>query len=334
MTAARLILAVILMLGHLAAPPAGDAQQPVKLPRIGMLLTFSPEHPETRASLDQFRQALSELGHVEGRNIVIEYRSAKGRAEQFPALAAELVRLKVDLIVASSTAEALAAKQATTTIPIVVITMHDPVKDGLVASLARPGGNVTGSTFLGPELVAKRLELLKEAVPRVSRVAALWHSSAHGERTRQDMVKEIEGAARALGVQLQLVKVEAPNDLASAFSAVTRGRADALIVLPSAMLFGERRRIVDLAAQHRLPAAYNAREYVDLGGLMAYGASISALRRRAATYVDKILKGAKPADLAVEQPTKYELMINLKTAKTLGLTIPQSVLARAEEVVE
>ena len=277
---------------------------------------------------------MSELGHVEGRNIVIEYRSAEGRIERFPALAAELVRLKVDLIVAGSTADALAAKQATTTIPIVVITMHDPVKDGLVASLARPGTNVTGSTFLGPELVAKRLELLKKAVPGVSRVAALWHPGAHGERTRQDMMNEAEGAARRLGVQLQLVKVGAPHDLESAFSAMTRGRADALIVLPSAMLFGERRRTVDLAAKHRLPAAYNAREYVDLGGLMAYGASISDLRRRAAIYVDKILKGARPADMPVEQPTKYELVINLKTAAVLGLTIPQSVLAITDEVIK
>jgi putative ABC transport system substrate-binding protein len=193
--------AFITMVGAsmLAAPLVAEAQQAAKVYRIGMLLTFSPEHPETRASLDQFRQAMRELGYVEGRNIVIEYRSAEGKIERFPTLAAELVRLKVDLIVAGSTPDALAAKHATVTIPIVVITMHDPVKDGLVASLARPGGNVTGSTFLGPELVAKRLELLKEAVPGVSRVAALWHPGAHGERTRQDMVKEAEGAARAPG---------------------------------------------------------------------------------------------------------------------------------------
>jgi len=334
MTAVRPILVVILMFGLLSALSAADAQPPAKVPRIGMLLTFSPEHPETRAALEELRQALSELGYVEGRNIVIEYRGAEGRIERFPALAAELVRLKVDLIVAGSTAEALAAKQVTATIPIVVSTMHDPVKDGLVASLARPGGNVTGSTFLGPDLVAKRLELLKEALPGVSRVAALWHRGAHGERTGQDMVKEAESAARRLGVQLQLVTVGAPHDLDGAFSAVTRGRADALIVLPSAMLFGERRRIVDLAARHRLPAAYNAREYADLGGLMAYGASISELRRRAASYVDKILKGARPADLPVEQPTKWELVINLKTATALNLTIPQPVLARADEVIK
>jgi ABC-type uncharacterized transport system substrate-binding protein len=334
MTAARLILVVILMLVLLAAPPAAEPQQPPKVPRIGMLLTFSSEEPEVRGGLDPFRQALRELGYVEGRNIAIEFRSAEGRVERFPALAAELVRLKVDLIVAGATPQARAAKQATATIPIVVMVMHDPVKDGLVASLARPGGNVTGSTFLAPELTPKLLELLKGAVPKVSRVAGLWHPGAHGERTRQDMVKEAERAAGALGVQLQLVRAEAPNDLDGAFFAMARGRADALIVLPSPMFYGERRRIVDLAAKHRLPAMYNAREYVDVGGLMAYGASLPDLYRRAATYVDKILKGAKPADLPVEQPTNYELVINLKTAKALGITIPPSVLARANEVIE
>jgi putative ABC transport system substrate-binding protein len=280
-----------------------------------MLLTYSREHPEGRAGLDRFRQALRELGYVEGQNIVIEYRWAEGRVERFPALAAELVRLKVDLIVAAATPHARAAKQATTTIPIVVMAMQDPVKDGLVASLARPGGNVTGSTFLGPELVAKRLALLKEAVPKVSRVAGLWHIGGYAEHTRQDMVEEVESAARGLGVQLQLVGAEAPHDLASAFSAMARERVDALTVLPSPMFYGERRRIVDLAAKHRLPAMYNAREFMDLGGLMTYGANVLDLNRRAATYVDKILKGAKPADLPVEQPTRYELLINLKTAK-------------------
>ena len=334
MTAARLILAVILMLGLLATRPAADAQQPAKVPRIGMLLTLSPEHPEGRAPLAQFRQALRELGYVEGRNIVIEYRWAEGRVERFPALAAELVRLKVDLIVAVATPHARAAKQATTTIPIVAWAMQDPVKDGLVASLARPGGNVTGLTFLGPELVPKRLQLLKEAVPGVSRVAGLWHPGGYAEGTKQDMVNEVEGAARGLGLQLQLVGAEAPHDLDSAFSTMARGRADALIQLPSPMFYGERRRIVDLAAKHRLPAMYNAREFVDLGGLMAYGASLPDLARRAASYVDKILKGAKSADLPVEQPTKFELVINLKTAKALGLTIPQSVLVRADEIIK
>ena len=326
------ILAIVLAV--FVAPLVADAQQPAKVPRIGMLLTFSPQHPETPAALDAFRQGLRDVGYVEGKNIVIEYRSAEGRVERFPELAAELVRLKVDLIVAHNTPAARGAKQATTTIPIVAGAMHDPVNDGLVASLARPGGNVTGLTFLGPELVAKRLQLLKEAVPGVSRVAALWHPGAHGERTMQDMVKEAEVAAQALGVRLQLVGAGDPNDLDGAFSAMTRGRADAIIVFPSPMFYGERRRIVGLAAKHRLPASYGFREAADLGGFMAYGASIPDLLRRATTYVDKILKGAKPADLPVEQPTKFELVINLKTAKALALTIPQSVLVRADEVIK
>jgi putative tryptophan/tyrosine transport system substrate-binding protein len=247
MTAARLLLVVILMLALLAALPAADAQQPTKVSRIGMLNTLAAEHPEGRVHVDVFRQALGELGYVEGRNIIIEYRWAEGRIERFPVLAAELVRLKVDLIVAGATPQARAAKQATTTIPIVAYAMQDPVKDGLVASLARPGGNVTGLTFLGPELVTKRLALLKEAVPGVSRVAALWHPGGYAERTRKDMVKDAEVAARGLGVKLQFVGTDVPNNLDGAFSAMTRERADALIVFPSALLYGERKRIVDLA---------------------------------------------------------------------------------------
>ena len=277
---------------------------------------------------------MGELGYVEGRNIVIEHRSAEGRVERFPALAAEMVRLRVDLIVVFSTPSARAARQATSTIPIVAPTMQDPVRDGLVASLARPGGNVTGLTFLGSELVPKRLALLKEAIPGVSRVAVLWHPGGLAERTGQEMVKEAEAAARGLGVQLQLVRAEAPKDLDGAFSAMTRWRADAFVPLPSPMLFAERNRIADLAARHRLPAMYLGREFVDLGGLMAYGASQIDLIRRGATYVDKILRGAKPADLPVEQPNKYELVINLKTAKALGLTIPPSLLGRADQVIE
>jgi putative ABC transport system substrate-binding protein len=212
--------------------------------------------------------------------------------------------------------------------------MGDPVGDGLVASLARPGGNITGTTFLGPELVPKRLELLKEALPRVSRVAALWHPDAYAERTTRAMLQETEAAARTLGVQLQLVEVRRPDEFDRAFSTMTRERAEALIVLPSPMLFTERRRIVDLAARHRLPAMYQAREFVELDGLIAYGASIPDLWRRAATYVDKILKGAKPADLPVEQPTKFELAINLKTAQALGITIPSSLLFQADRVIQ
>ena len=292
----------------------------------------SLESPEIRGVLDSFRQGLRERGYVEGQNTVIEYRSADGKIERLPALAAELARLKVDLIIAGSTPMARAAQQATSTIPIVAPVMGDPVGDGLVASLARPGGNITGSTFLSPELVPKRLALLKEALPKVSRVAALWHPGAFGDRTTRDMLKQTEAAARALGVQLQLVEVRGLDEIDRAFSTMTKERPDALVVFPSPMLFGGRSRIVDLAAKHRLPSMTGNREYVEVGGLIAYGASVTDLYRRAATYVDKILKGAKPADLPVEQPTRFELVINLKTAKALGLTIPQSLLGRADEV--
>jgi putative ABC transport system substrate-binding protein len=318
----------------LAAPLDAGAQQAAMVARIGWLQTGSLESPETRFFRDAFGEGLRERGYVEGQNIVIEYRSADGKIERFPGLASELARLKLDLIVAANTPAARAVQQATTTIPIVVPVMGDPVGDGLVASLARPGGNITGLTFLGPELVPKRLGLLKEALPKVSRVAALWHPGGYSERTTSDMVKQTEAAARTLGVQLQLVGVRGPDELDRAFSTMTRERADALIVFPSPMLFNERRRIVDLAVQHRLPSISVAREFVELGGLIAYGASITDLVRRTATYVDKILKGAKPADLPVEQPTKFEFVINMRTAKTLGLTIPPSILIRADSVIE
>jgi putative ABC transport system substrate-binding protein len=319
--------------GLLAAPLAAEAQAPAKGPRIGYLLFGPVESPESRQTLEAFRQGLREHGYVEGQNIVLEYRSANGKIDRLPALATELASLQVDLIVAANTPMARAAKQATTTIPIVSPAMGDPVGDGLVASLGRPGGNITGSTFLGPELVPKRLDLLKEALPRVSRVAALWHPGAFGERTMKDMLNGTEVAARALGVQLQLVEVRGPDEFDRAFSTMTKGRAEALMVFPSTMLFNERRRIVDLAAKSQRPAIYQSRQFVDLGGLISYGASINDLIRRAATYVAKILKGAKPADLPVEQPTKFELVVNLKTAKALGLTIPPSVLQRADEVI-
>jgi putative ABC transport system substrate-binding protein len=271
---------------------------------------------------------------VEGQNIVIEYRAADSKIERYAGLATELVRLPVDLIVAPNTAAGRAARHATTTIPIVTIVMGDPVGDGLVASLGRPGGNLTGTTFLGPELAAKRLELLKEALPSVSRVAALLHPGVYAERTTSAMVQETEAAARTLGVHLLLVEVRGPDELDRAFATMISAHADALIVLPSPMLYTERRRLVDLAARHRLPAMYQAREIVELGGLIAYGASIPELWRRAATYVDRILKGAKPADLPVEQPTKFELVINLKTAEALGLTIPPILLYQADKVIQ
>ena len=245
-----------------------------------------------------------------------------------------MVRRKPDIIVAFSTTAARPAKQATGTIPIVAVAMADPVADGLIASLARPGGNVTGTTFLGPELVAKRLQLLREVVPGLSRVAALWHPNAYSERTMAGVLNEIEVAARTLGLQLQLVPAVGPDDFVIAFAAMVREHADALIVMPSPMLFGEYRRIVSIAANSRLPAMGAAREFVDFGGLMSYGANLPDLARQTARYVDKILKGAKPAELPVEQPIKFELVINLKTTRELGLTIPQTLLVAADEVIE
>jgi putative ABC transport system substrate-binding protein len=316
----------------LAAPFAAEAQQAAKIARIGWLATInlaaSPHLPEA------FRQGLRDLGYVEGRNVVIEYRSAEGKLEGLPTLAAELVALKVDVILAPTILAAVAAKQTTWTLPIVFDAATDPVGSGLVTSLARPGGNVTGLSILAPELVGKCLELLKQADPGVSRVAVLWQPGGLGERTEKDQLKEAEVAARALGVRLQFVEARGPADFDRAFSDMTRARAGALTVLLSPMLFNERRRLADLAAKNRLPAVYQLREFVDAGGLMAYGANVVDLYRRAATYVDKILKGAKPADLPVEQPSKFELVINLKTAKALGLTIPQSVLGRADEVIQ
>ena len=329
----RLIgLAVILTVSFILAPLAAEGQQAGKIYRIGMLETTSMAL--NAANLDAFRQGLRERGYVEGQNILIEYRAADGKIERFPGLATELARLKVDLILAPNTPAARAVQQATTTIPIVVPVIGNPVGDGLVTSLTRPGGNVTGLTFLGPELVPKRLELLKQALPKVSRVAALWHRGAFSERTTRDMLKATEAAARTLGVQLQLVEVRGPNELDRAFSAMIRARAEALLVFPGTMLFNERKRIVDFAAKHRLPSMSMAKEFVELGGLIAYGASITDLLRRSATYVDKILKGAQPGDLPVEQPTKFELTINLKTAKALGLTIPASVLLQADRIIE
>ena len=314
-----------------ALPIATLAQQAAKIARLGFLANSATALAHLR---EAFLQGLRDLGYVEDRNLMIEYRPAEGKFERLPGLAAELVALKVDVIVAAGTPAALAAKQATRTLPIVFTLVADPVTSGLVTSLARPGGNVTGLSVLAPELVGKDLEHLTQAVPKASRVAALWHPGALGERTETDMLKAANVAARALGVRLQVVEARGPADFDRAFSDMTRARADALTVLTSSMLFGERRRLVDLAAKHRLPAVYPWREAVDAGGLMAYGPNLADTFRRAATYVDKILKGAKPADLPVEQPTKFELVINLKTAKALGLTIPQSVLGRADHIVE
>ena len=313
--------------GLAIARSAAAAQQAAKVARIGFLGT---NRAVATRHVDAFLQGLRDLGYVEGRNLVIEYRDAEGKLERLPALAAELVALKVDVIVAATTPGALAAKQATKTVPIVFAVAADPVTDGLVASLARPGGNVTGSSYLGPDLIGKLLELLKQAVPGVGRVAVLRQPSAVPERTEKEIVQEADIAARALGLQIQFVEARGPDDFDRAFSDMTRARAGALMVLGGNMFFSERRRLVDLAARNRLPGVYGLREYVDAGGLMSYGANQVDLFRSAATYVDKILKGAKPGDLPVEQPSKFELVINLKTAKDLGLTIPPSVLQRAE----
>ena len=323
----------ITLLGGAAAWPLAARAQPQagKVPRIGFLGLTSPS--DRPSLLDAFRQGLRELGWVEGQNIVIDYRYAEDRVDRLPDLAAELVRLKVHLIIASAgTQVATAAKNATETIPIVMIAVRDPVGTGLIASLARPGGNVTGvSGSAGLEWVAKQLELLKETVPKIRRVAILSNPT---NAYHQLAIREVNVAARSLGVQLQLLEARGPNEFDGAFAAMAKERVGALLVLSDAIFSSHRTRLADLAARSRLPAAYGVRESVEAGGLMSYGVSFVAQFRRAALFVDKILKGAKPADLPVEQPTEFELVINMKTAKALGLTIPQSVLLRADHVIE
>jgi putative ABC transport system substrate-binding protein len=325
----RLRLFFIITLALVAIGPGVAAAQPAgKVPRIGYLASSVVTLNEA------FRQGLRDLGYVEGRNVVIEYRDPEGKLDRIRTLAADLVALKVDVIVVPGTPAALATRQATATIPIVVTWAADPVRTGLVTSLARPGGNVTGLSVVHTELVGKRLELLKEVVAGGSRIAVLWHPGDYGERTEREMLREAEVAAPALGVRLQVVEARGPEDFDRVFADMTRARADALTVQSTTIFFVERRRLADLAAKHRLPAMYVVSEFVDAGGLMSYGPNVADLFRRAAAYVDKILKGAKPADLPVEQPTKFELAINLKTAKALGLTIPPAVLARADHVIE
>jgi len=316
-------------------PLAAYAQQTTKVPRIGILAPGRADNSDTALRpLNAFLAALPELGYVEGQNIALERKFADGDADRLRAQAIELVERRVDVIVANATPAARAAKQATTTIPIVAISMADPVEDELVASLARPGGNITGTTFLGPELVSRRLQLLKELVPGLSHVAVLWHPRAYGERTMAGMVKEIESAAQTLGTSLQFVPAAGPDDLGLAFAAMAKARPDALIVFPSPMLYGHYARIVSFAASNRLPAFYAAREGVELGGLASYGVNLPDLYRATAVYLDKVLKGAKPAELPVQQPTKFELVINLKTARALGLTITRDFQLIADEVIE
>jgi putative ABC transport system substrate-binding protein len=302
-----------------------EAQQQKKIPRIGYV---SSDFNSTR--IEAFRQGLRDLGYVEGQNIVIEHRYAEGNLDRLPALAAELVRLKVDVIFAETTPAVQAAKKATTTVPIVTVS-GDPVGFGFVASLARPGGNITGLANLSPELVGKRLDLLKEVVPRVSRVAVLFNPDSPGAALR---MRETEAAAPSLGIKLQPVEVRGPNDLEHAFSAMKKERAGALIPLTSPLISDQRKQIVELAAKNRLPAMYDSRVFSEAGGLMSYGTNLADLDRRAAMYVDKILKGAKPGDLPIEQPKKFELIVNLKAAKQIDLTIPPNVLARADRVIK
>ena len=305
------------------------AQQPTKVPRIGFLSAVSPSTISARVAA--FRQGLRELGYVEGKNIFIEWRFAEGKSDRLPSLAAELVRLKVDVIVAEAPTSTRSAKQATVTIPIVMMFDDDPVGSGFVASLARPGGNITGLSTLSPEISGKQLELLKEIVPKLSRVGVL------GDVTRPGIpqaLREINVAADAFRVQVQYLEVRGSKDIEIAFRAASQEHADAVLVLGSPVLNSQRKQVVELAVKSRLPAIYARREAVEDGGLMSYGVSIADLSRRAATYVDEILKGAKPGDLPIEQPTKFELVINLKTAKQIGLTIRPNVLARADRVIK
>jgi len=308
---------------------SADAQQPKKVPQIGYLCPTLPS--SLLARTEAFRQGLKELGYIEGKNIALEYRWAEGKIDRLPDLAAELVRLKVDVIVTCGPVATRSAKEATATIPIVMTFDSDHVGNGFVASLARPGGNITGLSTLAPELSGKQVEFLKEIVPKLSRVAVLGTSTWPGNA---QLVKETELAAGAFGVKLQYLDILDPKDIETAFRAATKARADALLVLVSGVLADHRTQIANLALKSRLPVTSYRREYVEDGGLMSYSVSYTDLDRRAAVYVDKILKGAKPADLPVEQPTKFELVINLKTANQIGLTIPQSVLYRADKVIK
>ena len=324
----RIGLAVVLALSLALAPLAGEAQQAGKMPRIGVL---SGPLSANAARIKAFREGLGELGYVEGKSIVIEWRFWGDKGDRLPALALELTRLKVDVLVAFGPASTQAAKEATNTIPIVMAQVNDPIGAGFVASLARPGGNITGLSVMAPELSGKKLELLKEIVPKLSRVAVFGTSTLPGNA---QSVKETELAAKTLGLQLQYLGVEDPKDLDTAFRNAVSWRAHAIIVLQSPVFGSRRKALVELAVKNRLPAMYSHSDYMDAGGLMFYGPNTSDLFRRAATYVDKILKGAKPADLPVEQPTSFELVVNLKTAKALGLTIPPSVLLQADRVIE
>ena len=319
-----------LTLGTLSASLAAQGQQTGKVYRIGVLVVSS--RAAALHLIEALEQGLRDRGYVEGRNIALEYRFAEGRPERLPDMAVELVRLKVDLIMAANDGHVRAARQATTTIPIVMSLATDPVGEGLVASLARPGGNITGLTAgVTPETWGKRLQLLTELVPKISRVAVLSNSTFRPNAARW---KPTQDAGRQLGVTLLPAEIRGPDDLENAFATMVQGRAEGFVVFGEPVTYSRRSQMAGLAAKHRLPGVYPWREAVDAGGLLSYGPDFRDLSRRAATYVDKILKGAKPGDLPMEQPTKYDLVINLKTAKALGLTIPPSMLARADQVIE
>jgi putative tryptophan/tyrosine transport system substrate-binding protein len=322
------VLSILFVVVPLAVAVVAEAQQPVKVPKIGCYM-LGADSLGTRE--EAFRQGLRDLGYVEGQNIFIEWRFAAGQADQAKTIVDELVRLNVDIIVTDGNRSTSDAKNATTTIPIVMAVSGDPLGAGLVKTLARPGGNITGLTLLSPELSGKRLELLKETMPKISRVAVLFNPSNPAAIL---YLNEVEVAAKSFGLQLQTLKASRPTDLASALSGAVTGRAHALITLPDAMFFSSRVQVTNFAAQNRVPAMFPESEFVNDGGLMSYGPNLPDLFRRAATYVDKILKGAKAADLPVEQPTKFEFVINLKTAKQIGLTIPPNVLARADRVIK
>ena len=326
------LLTVVLTAGVVfVGASTGETQRTATIPRIGFLSPSSLSDPRAPVRLGAFREGLRELGYVEGQNIAIESRWAEGKYDRLPGLAAELVSLRVDIIVTWALPAIQAAKEATATIPIVMAGSLDPVATDFVTSLARPGGNITGLSLMAPELVGKQLELLKEVVPKVTRVALLGNPANPGTAPQ---VRRGQDAARALGIRLQPLEARNPSAIDNAFAAMTRERAGALIILVDAMFGEHRTRIADLAARHRVPAVYGLPEYAEAGGLMGYGSSVVDRFRRAATFVDKILKGAKPADLPIEQPTRFELVINLKTAKALGLAIPPAVLARADEVIQ
>lgn len=324
----RLVVSFCALLATSAVPRA--RAQPAKIPRIGYLQPVAPQNG-TSPFLEDFRQGLRDLGYIEGKNVVIEVRWGEGRLDRLSALAAELARMKIDVIVAVSSPSVVAAKNATKTIPIVMPLSSDPVGDGLVASLARPGGNITGLSMMAPELAAKRLQLLKEVFPKVRPVAALWNPDYVGMAAR---LRQTQGAAPSVGMEVRSVEIRDSRELERALEALDRQRPGAIFLLADPLTLSQRLRIVEFAAEERIPAIYEVSQFVDAGGLMSYGPNVDELVRRSATYVDRILKGAKPGDLPIEQPAKFELVINLRTARALGITMPNSVLVQADRVIE